>query len=296
MKTRVSKAIDILKRIFINNAMFDETLRFRRKFLRVEGNLAKIGVFFVVVFYLCILFMFFNNHINASSFIVYLELTVVVFTLPLSIYGAISEEKEKGTWEALILTRLSSAQIVAGKALWRVGLLLLIMTLHYFAGIASILGERYSNVYVVDPLFYYRLSEDFGRLTYAQAPIFTFGLLLITFGLTISSRTNKSITSLGVIIVIMLFILAFMPMIASIIFSGAGSGEAVFMNCYNPYFLIAEILNNSSSNDKDILTVEIVKYMCFAYLWLSIGFTYLSYSNLVKMSVPFIRLKKHAKN
>lgn len=292
--------LNTLKRIFINNPMLDESLRFRRKYLRAEGDLYKVIVFFVIAFYIMVLYLIARGASELVLPICYVELTVITILLPLTVYGAISEEREKGTWVALILTRLSSAQIVAGKLLWRLGILVGLMLLHYIAAWVSILNSDpfgYNYTYhELDPIEIARIhSRELSQLNYMQLPIFTFGCLITSFGLFVSSRTNRSITSIGVIIGVMLFMLAFIPAIMSTIFGGGDNAGLLY---FHPFGLINEIYSDRTYHGTDSgenINTQIINIVCFAYLWLTAGCIYLSYSNLVRMSVPFIRSKKHAK-
>jgi ABC-type transport system involved in multi-copper enzyme maturation permease subunit len=174
----------------------------------------------------------------------YAELVLVTLVTPASIYAAISGEREKATWDALILTRLTPAQIIVGKVAWRVAVILLIMAVMLVAiFVSQFMGK--------DPFD----RPTWPALLVAQAMILAWGVLLAAFSLWVSSRTKQSVTTISAVVGTMLGTLLLFPTLLGN-FGLADSWErsrtlqekmAFYFICANP-FLILWMVNGRHVN------------------------------------------------
>lgn len=210
-----------VRRLFWANPLLEEAVRAWRKFFRVAGGPGRgvsylvIGIIVLVYLWLLAEIMLFRGDLTDT--LLFFQLIVVTLVMPLSVYGAIAGERERTTWEALILTRLTPGQIVAGKMVWRVVTLLIIMALFFLplllsqmmGAVTGYRGERHSGgVFLLEELM-----------------TFTWGLGLCAYGLWISANTRRSVTSIALILASMLGVLALVPALLAMLSPGsAGSG------------------------------------------------------------------------
>ena len=124
-------ARSLWQELFWENPMFDEAVRAGQQFVRGGSTpgraLNVIALGLIGFFYVWLLAVILRFGENVTTEILYFELIGVTILVPLSIYGAVAGERERSTWEALVLTRLTPAQITAGKLIWRMLVLVALM-------------------------------------------------------------------------------------------------------------------------------------------------------------------------
>lgn len=205
-----------LRRLFVTNPILEEATRARRKFFRVAGGpgrgLTYVAVAMIAAFYLWILAEVALSRGDSSVGILYFQLVIVTLAMPISIYGAIAGERERTTWEALILTRLTPGQIVAGKVLWRlVGLLVLMAS--FLAPLLVGMANSANGWHA-----------DAAGVVQAEAMTFAWGCVLCAFGLWVSANTRSSVTSAALIFISLLTVLALLPALLSML-GALGGGQ-----------------------------------------------------------------------
>jgi ABC-type transport system involved in multi-copper enzyme maturation permease subunit len=237
-KTMARAAYDELVR---DNAMTDEAIRYFRKMWRgnnqggVIANIVVVSLAALMYVYVMIAMIKWNWSFTVP--IEYVELVAVTLIAPAAIYAAISGEREKATWDALVLTRLTAAQIIAGKLLWRLVTLAGVMALF----VVMILVSQSQATGHDGPAA--------AAVFLTQCLIFAWGLLLSTFGLWISARTARSVTSIGIIIGAMLGALAMLPALLSAFGATLSPERAETALDYfgaavvsvNPFILVSEV-------------------------------------------------------
>ena len=137
------------RELFAQNPMTLEATRTVRRFLRAgtggdnTGNsrYVNVALFGVLAFlYIWMLILAVTTHEDMGRYITFGEAALLTLIVPGSLYGAIAIEREKQTFDALIMTRLTPAQIVCGKLVWRVGMVLGLMALFLPPIVVSQLG------------------------------------------------------------------------------------------------------------------------------------------------------------
>ncbi len=223
-----------LRRLFLSNPILEEATRAWRKFFRVAGGpgkgLSRAAMGAVTVFYVWILAEVALSGGDLSAGILYFQLIVVTLAMPMSIYGAIAGERERTTWEALILTRLTPGQIVAGKVLWRLAGLLILMALF----LVPLLVGTGNGVNAP------RRSVDAGVVVQAEGMTFAWGFVLCAFGLWVSANTRRSVTSAALIFISLLAVLALLPALASMLGGPAGMDAAGYSGSY-PFWVLMHV-------------------------------------------------------
>jgi ABC-type transport system involved in multi-copper enzyme maturation permease subunit len=245
MMSEPTRVQSLYRELITENAMTDEAIRFVRKSWRGNNQGGVIANIIVVsllgMMYAWLMVAMVKWDLTFTLQIEYVQLVAVTLIAPATVYAAISGEREKATWDALILTRLSAAQIIAGKLAWR------ILTL---AGVMALL------------LLMILVSQTQGRpddhptaavVLLGQVMIFAWGVFLTVFGLWISAKTNRSVTSIGVIIGATLGALAMVPaLLAAFEIFGELDNPVTFKDWLgvftigvNPFFLLGSVTESS---------------------------------------------------
>ncbi len=199
----------ILNELVTDNPMLGEATRVGRRFMRSGGDTGRVVNYVIAgllgVFYLWFLVGIFQIRENLAGPILMFELVLVTLIIPASIYGAISGERERATWEALILTRLTPAQIIAGKIFWR---LLLLGALAAILLVPMLLSESVSARTMGSDL-------NLGELFIGQLLVLCWGVFLCASGLWVSALTKRSVTTIAILIGGLLFLLLLLPVLLS---------------------------------------------------------------------------------
>ena len=210
-----SSSTSLIRHLVLDNPMTLEAIRVWRRFIRSGGDTGKgvnlTAICVLAVLYLWLLAAILRYREDMSAPILILELVLLTLIVPGSMYAAVSGERERLTWDGLIMTSLSPGQIVVGKLLWRVAFILGIVALfvpplllcHYATGLMS--GER--NVRDA-----YKLSELF----LAQGIIVTWSFLLAGLSLMVSTRTKRAVTTLAIVTITLLSFLVLVPMLVNL--------------------------------------------------------------------------------
>jgi ABC-type transport system involved in multi-copper enzyme maturation permease subunit len=195
-----------------------EATRVWRRFIRSGTDTGKgVNVTLVAVLaalYVWILVAIVRYKEDISPELLVLEAILLTLIVPGSMYSAISGEREKLTWDGLIMTSLSPGQIVVGKLLWRVAIILgiaavfvpALLLCHYAA---RLLGNASGSnpEYTIYALFL------------VQAIIVAWGLLLAGFSLWVSTKTKRTVTTLAIVTITLLSFLVLVPMLL-VLFDG----------------------------------------------------------------------------
>lgn len=233
----------LIRDLFTDNPMLSEGTRVGRRFLRSGGDSGK-AVNFVVLgllafFYLWFLLAIVRMQENVVVSLLIFELVVVTLVVPASIYGAIAGERERATWEALILTRLTPAQIIVGKLFWRVvivlGILFLLgipLVLNHFTGVRAVSGVATGAL-----------------LLRGQTIVLFWGVFLCAWGLWMSARTRRSVSAIALIAGSLLFALLLLPLMLAMFDVRLDSVRidrpldyaGAFLVALNPFFVLGEI-------------------------------------------------------
>jgi len=177
---------------------------------------------------------------NQIAFILFAQLVLVTLFMPISVYGAISGERERTTWEALVLTRLTHGQIVVGKIIWRVAGLLILMALFLLPLVLSVIYSEATAPGYPQPLYISRAGyvpiDAWRTLIEAEMMTFTWGFALCAYGLWVSANTRKSVTSAALIFISLLTVLVLLPVLFSMI--GGPISAADYSGNYGAWILM----------------------------------------------------------
>lgn len=281
----------LLRDLFTDNPMLSEGTRVGRRFLRSGGDSGK-AVNFVVLgvlafFYLWLLLAIVRMQENVVVSLLIFELVVVTLVVPASIYGAIAGERERATWEALILTRLTPAQIIAGKLFWRVVIVLAIL---FLLGIPLVLNY-FTGVRAISSL---TTSASAPALLRGQTIVLFWGVFLCAWGLWVSALARRSVSAIAVIAGSLLFALLLLPLLLAIFDVRLDSVRADrpldyvggFLVALNPFFVLGEIEGARGSEQNLFLLPEMAFLPLGAYALGTAFFLLATHRGLRKLEEP----------
>lgn len=285
-----------LRNLFVDNAMLEETTRVWRGLQRgghanSSRALTKILAGIIAFFYFWFCYEVSKWGADSTSardsigLCAYMEMAAITLILPASVYGAIAGERERGTWEALILTRLTPGQIIFGKAFWRILVIFLLMLMTLLPSYLSV-GIRGGKFWVG--------AEARSYYTYifrGQMLALGWGTLLSAFGLWISAGSRRSVSAASSVFVSILAGLILLPVLYGLLYSslsGASEGRdsfALFAYGWNPFYLLGTSLYNPSTTtpDANALPVNLVVAIYFS---LSILFVWGTHVRLRRLEEP----------
>jgi hypothetical protein len=198
----------MFRHLFLDNPMNFETTRVLRRFFRVNGettrglNVAIVAV--LLLLYAWILIAILCSREDMSAPLMMFEAVLLSLIVPASMYGAISGERERLTWDGLILTRLSAGRILAGKLLWR---LLLIVFLMALFSVPLFLGHAICR---------FRPDYTTTDLVRAQVVVAAWSVLLAAFSLWVSAKTRRSVTTLALVATALLAFTLLIPILVGL--------------------------------------------------------------------------------
>ncbi|HEY3332630.1 MAG TPA: ABC transporter permease [Capsulimonadaceae bacterium] len=287
------RALSTFAELFFDNPMMDEAKRETRRMMRTSATFGRGGLAvtlgIIVIVYLWLLVQTVLTHEDGTPFFIYVELALVTLAMPGSIYAAISGEREKSTWDALVLTRLTPAQIVAGKLVWRLRLLIAIAVIMLIPVVLCRIGaHRY-------------LASETGVIV-SQVMIGLWGIMLSSFGLWVSSITKRSIATLSIIAVTITALLLGLPVLYQMFASmnqaypqayrSQGTEDPVFnlMMSVNPFTVLGEMLGFGSMgyNNSGPWRDPSGTTACVVFAALTPMFIIASYRRLTKLGEPGI--------
>lgn len=267
---------NVLRRLFVLNPIYEESTRAWRKFFRVAGGPGKGLSYFMVVIialvytWILLSILLTRDHAEMIATLLFVQLFFVTLIMPMSVYGAISGERERTTWEALILTRLTPGQIVVGKLLWRLCGLLILMAL-FLLPILLCLTFNDNSSYSAP--FSTTLANE---LPIAEFMTLAWGINICSFGLWVSANTKRSVTSAALIFISLLALLVLIPTLASMVGGGyqdqtSFSGNPpmwILMHVNAFYALIKMVSGNMAANDPTWGGLQTVAYLAGAAIFI----------------------------
>ncbi len=270
------------RELVTENPLIEEGRREQRRFFRVaagNGRFGRVVIGIAILFYVWLLIESAATRTDLTMVYSFVELVALTLCLPGSVYGAISGEREKSTWEALILTRLTPWQIIAGKLIWRVRMIGMIVGFL----LPPLLISRVLAPHVDMPL---------SAVLYAQLILISWGLLLCGFGLWVSSLTQRSITTLAVIACSMIGVLVALPTLYSLFASMLGNWSSnqdpyfSLMMQLNPFAWLNYVLSPDNPADAAYLLGSGDLSPCAVYLILTVVLIYLTNKRLRQLETP----------
>lgn len=156
---------------------------------------------------------------DMSQGILWFEFGLLTLLIPGSLYTAISGERERMTWDSLILTNLSPSRILAGKLLWRLSLAGIIMLIFLPPLLLTHCTSHYNKSYALPALLW------------IQFLLAAWCVFLATFTVYISANTKRSVATLSIVTLSLLSTLVLLPMLMSV-FGVSMTSDSAFTQGY----------------------------------------------------------------
>ena len=228
-----------LDALFRSNPMRIEIARFRRRFLGANGpvvNKVAIGLAALCYVGLVMLVASLKGDMPPIALIMF-QTGLFCFFGPSMLHGAIAGERERRSWDLLMVAPITKGQIVAGK----------------FMGALAALGVGAAAMAVPIALsaFFYD-KTTFYDLLLAEGASLAFCVLVCAWTIFVSARTIRSFTALGVTLGSLAVSLIVAPMLlVSIFATGSDAGKrlaAEWILYANPFTALTALAQEPGRN------------------------------------------------
>ena len=185
--------------LITKNPMMAEVTRFRKRFLSFRGSSVAIngGIGIVLVLYalFAMTCVYYRGDIDPIILLMFFT-GLMLFVIPLMLHASIAGERERRSWEMLLVAPITHGQIIVGK----------------FAGAIAGLSMAF-GLYLVPVLIDAAFHSDtrFLSLVLGILTVLAQGASLIAMTLLISSRVKRPLIALAVSIGVVMVYFFFVP-------------------------------------------------------------------------------------
>jgi len=240
--------MSLIQTLFTENPMMIEITRFRRKFFGGSSNaLNSVIVVMAGIIYLGLVMLVWTYRESADPLVVVM-LQTGLFTLiaPAMLYGAIAGERERRSWDFLLVAPVTQAQIICGKFMGAASAILatavafllpVTIGIVFFRpyGMSAFSGEVTSSRGFFPVL---------GDLFEAEMLSIAWGLLVCAVTIFFSARCRRGFIALGAVLSLLIAGLIVWPiLVASAGFSGL---ERELIYFFHPFWILAQISTGGS--------------------------------------------------
>jgi len=221
--------------LFLENPMLIEFRRGVRRFFGVSKLGAVNGAVLVVsvlLYGLLLLIVAANREGMSPIAIVLFQTFLYCIIVPASLHGAIAGERERRTWEMLMVAPISNLKIIIGKLLGGVCTLFVVVILMLPPIIMSFAGDPESS---------------FFKLVRAEMISIGFGIFLAAVSIFISSRSKRAYGAHLLIYTYLVVTLIVYPLFVEVAHAG-GSAEngRSFWLYLHPFYAVLAVWNPTS--------------------------------------------------
>lgn len=244
------------RRLVKENPMKIEISRFQRRFFSASATMAnRVTVLLVLTGYviLGLLVLTIGEGINPTAIII-LQTGLFCAFGPMMLHGAVAGERERRSWELLLVAPVTKGQIVVGKFL---GAMAVLAT----GAIAMLVPIWLSTLY--------QRRVDVPALLVKELVSISFCMLVCAWTIFISSRVNRPLMALGVILGTEFVLLAVVPMLVSTM-AGSDRLSQVFILYLNPFDILFKGINFFQPEGVDSFygVTQLCLYLVFTVLFL----------------------------
>jgi ABC-type transport system involved in multi-copper enzyme maturation permease subunit len=243
--------------LFRENPMLSESRRFLRRYLGFRRGPVHVAVLVIAfLLYLLLVGTILSTPDVPADIIVMVQLGLYCLILPSMLQGSIAGEREKGTWETLLSTPVSKAQIVVGKY-WN-GMLVvfliavLMLPLLFFNFVAQPYRQSRFGIYGPDAV-----HNPLMGIVLSEATAIAFGLLLAAWCVFVSARSKRSFSAQGVIFASLILSLIIWPIFVGIVSAGSIDLSRVFLFLH-PFVVIAEFMAGRQNTSETFLQPQML--------------------------------------
>jgi len=218
-----------------HNPMLIEIQRFRRRFLTFSGNNAMNSA----VLTLCLicyagLVLFVIS--GAGNFppipIVVFQTGLFTFFAPGMLHGAVAGERERRSWDLLLVAPVSKAQIIAGK---------------FIGALAALgIGAGLLGIPILIAAALYRQTNWY-HLALSEMVSLSFIMAVCAFTILISARVKRPFMALGATLGSLAMGLLVLPMLIAAMIAGAGNSFTDAVLVFHPFYVLMKIYDGDSN-------------------------------------------------
>lgn len=184
--------------------------------------------------------------LNYSAFlriytaVVGLEFVLILFTAPLLTAGSIAGERERGTFDLLLTTRLTAAEIVLEKlfSAWMSAAMLIVSALP-----AMLIPLMFGGVHIQSTVF-------------VMLVMITEALQLLSIGMLASCFSHSAVKSIAVSYAVTALMTVGPVLISGVIgmFTTDGGNKSIYITAIDPLLPIAAIMSGQAGEGRELLT------------------------------------------
>ena len=225
---------DPMEELVTHNPMLIEITRFRRRYFSYRGN-AMNGVVLslALLCYATLVLIVAQNEMSIPPItLVMLEVGLLTIFAPMTLYGAVAGERERRSWDLLLVAPISKAQIVVGKFIGAMTAL----------GIAVVLFQL--------PIMIAALSykdNSWPELFCAELLGISFLMSVCAFTILMSARVKRGLMALGAVLGTLIFLLIVFP--AFVGMGGGGGGSSQGLNdltfFFHPFYVLGRVMESA---------------------------------------------------
>lgn len=215
--------------LVVGNPMLIEITRFRRKYFTFNGNAASSAILaLALVCYVGLIMVVLSGkgEIPPIALVIF-QTGVLTLLAPSMLHGAIAGERERRSWDLLLVAPITKAQIVVGKFIGAVAAIGLTMGLCLFPILMAAVTYRRTNW---SDLFLSELVSG------------SFALLVCALTLLLSARVRRGFMALGASLGTLAVILVVIPLLFMAV-SGGSPGTAEITLLLHPFMALGMIMS-----------------------------------------------------
>lgn len=240
--------MSFIKTLFTENPMMIEITRFRRKFMGARGGSLNSVIFAMcVVIYVGIVAIVWSYRDALDPLVMILFQTAILTLLaPALLHGAIAGERERRSWDFLLVAPVTHAQIVCGKFMGAAAAILACCA-------AFLLPIAIGYAFYTPSFMSYgsgleQRGSIFWSVLQAELISITWALLVCAMTIFFSARCKRGFVALGTTLAFLVVTLLVWPiLIAS---AGLmGPTEGFLLNFFHPFWAILELLAGGRGPD-----------------------------------------------
>lgn len=211
------------------NPMLIEIHRFRRRYLSFSGhngmNSAILALTMICYAGLVLVVMSGKGNIPPDT-IVMVQTGLFTFFAPGMLHGAIAGERERRSWDLLLVAPVTKTQIVFGKFIG--ALMALTMGAAFFAIPTFIAAVMWSHT-------------NWSNLILCEVVSLTFAVAVCALTILISARVRRPFMALGATLGSLAAVLVIFPVLLGLMLAGAGPYFGDVVLYLHPFYVLSQI-------------------------------------------------------
>lgn len=227
---------DWLVDLILDNPMLIEVRRFRRKYLSTRGTGFAGLLLFLIAYGLLVTIQLRWPQGMSPAVVLMLELGLFCFLVPALIHGAIAGERERRSWDFLLVAPVSRAQVVVGKFMGAAWGILVASALFLIPLTIALVAESWPSPYSFSS---YERHTSLHDAFLGVMVVVTFALLMAAMTLFFSARCKRPLMALGASLGLIAIGMIAYPILLAPLMNTSGTGELTMY--FHPFFVLFQV-------------------------------------------------------